>query len=63
MTKGRVPKIYRVYLARNNSFLTAGTARSCAGALGMRVESFYNIISRSKHGSVERYKIVEVKAS
>jgi len=53
---------YTVYLNRNSRYITSGTAKQCARALGMTRQSFYNVISRARRGAIEKYCIVARRA-
>ena len=49
-------KMYSVYDATDRPLIVYATAKECAKAMGITVNSFYNYIERVRHGKIKARK-------
>ena len=49
---------YTIYRKENDEIVAQGTARRCAEIMGMNLDTFYSIVSKSRKGKRETYEIL-----
>lgn len=53
---GKRVKMYSVYDATDRPLIVYATAKECAAAMGITVNSFYHYIERVRHGKIKARK-------
>lgn len=62
--RGREPwKDYTVYDAKSEAVMAMGTAKECANTLGIKQTTFYEYISRQRHGGYAQPVVIVEEGS